>query len=213
MAQILVIEDELAVRENIVDLLEAENYKVVATENGFIGLIWASEHLPDLIISDVMMPEIDGHDILRALRQNPITATIPFIFLTALSDKNDIRSGMDLGADDYLTKPYARAELLNATASRIEKSKLISQSKPINFQENEAGLDPAGILRQQFDSAAPKIHIAIHMLKDLGSGERRNQCVELLKQNCTEELELLSQIPNIEDFLSIEEVDLLRQIM
>jgi two-component system, OmpR family, alkaline phosphatase synthesis response regulator PhoP len=211
MVQILVIEDELSVRENIVDLLEAEDYRVVTTENGFMGLIWASEHMPDLIISDVMMPEIDGHDILRALRQNPVTAAIPFIFLTALSDKNDIRHGMNLGADDYLTKPYARIDLLNAIASRIEKNKTLAQPTLHNAREAVA-VTPADVLKQQFDNAAPKIHVAIHMLKDLQPGVRRDQCVELLRQTCVEEIELLDQIPNLQDYLSLEDANLLRQL-
>lgn len=208
MVQILVIEDELAVRENIVDLLEAEDYSVITTENGFMGLIWASEHIPDLIISDVMMPEIGGHDILRALRQNPITASIPFIFLTALSDKNDIRHGMNLGADDYLTKPYARIDLLNAIAARIEKNKSLAA----DGESQNVPSSPAEILRQQFEAAAPKIQVAIHMLKDLEPGARRDQCVDLLRQTCYEEIELLNQIPNIEEFLPIEDAKLLLQL-
>jgi two-component system, OmpR family, alkaline phosphatase synthesis response regulator PhoP len=213
MSQILVIEDELAVRENIIDLLEAEDYDVSATHNGFRALMWASEHIPDLIISDVMMPEIDGHDILRALRQNPITAAIPFVFLTALSTKHDIRFGMDLGADDYLTKPYVRADLLNAVASRIKKNQQLSQLKAASFHANEVSSIPAIVLKHQFEKAEPKLQIAIHMLKDLEVGERRNQCIEILRQNCAEEIALLDQIPNIGDFLPIEEVNLLRQLM
>jgi two-component system, OmpR family, alkaline phosphatase synthesis response regulator PhoP len=211
MFQILVIEDELTVRENIVDLLEAEDYKVITTGNGFRGLVWASENIPDLIISDITMPEIDGHDILRALRQSPITAEIPFIFLSALSDKSDIRYGMNLGADDYLTKPYSRADLLNAVALRIKKYKMLSKPKLSNSKKSEVALAPNDILRQQFDNAAPKIHIAIHMLKDLKPGARRDQCIELLREFCTEEIELLNQIPNVEEFLPIEDVNLLRQ--
>jgi two-component system, OmpR family, alkaline phosphatase synthesis response regulator PhoP len=213
MFQILVIEDELSVRENIVDLLEAEDYKVITTDSGFSGLVWASENIPDLIISDVTMPEVDGHDILRALRQSPITESIPFIFLSALSDKSDIRHGMSLGADDYLTKPYSRADLLNAVALRIKKNKTLSQQLPNSFLENSASLISSNILKHRFDNAAPKIHIAIHMLKDLKPGARRDQCIQLLKEFCTEEIELLSQIPNIEEFLPIEDVNLLCQAL
>lgn len=216
MFQILVIEDELTVRENIVDLLEAEDYKVITTGNGFRGLVWASENIPDLIISDITMPEIDGHDILRALRQSSVTASIPFIFLSALSDKNDIRHGMNLGADDYLTKPYSRADLLNAVALRIKKNKMLlqrEQHKPKSFQENEASLVSSNILKQKFDNAAPKIHLAIHMLKDLKPGVRRDQCIELLREFCTEEVELLDQITNVEEFLPLEDVNLLRQAL
>jgi two-component system, OmpR family, alkaline phosphatase synthesis response regulator PhoP len=213
MTQILIIEDEINVRENLIDLLEAEDYEVVATHNGFLGLIWASEHIPDLIISDVMMPEIDGHDILQALRQNSITAKIPFIFLTALSNKNDIRFGMNLGADDYITKPYVRADLLNAVALRIQKNKNFVGQKSANFQPTDLSAIPAVILKQQFDKAAPKIHIAIHTLKDLQPGERRDQFIEILRQTCSEEIALLDQIPNIGDYLPIEDVNLLRRLV
>ncbi|MBC1241083.1 EAL domain-containing response regulator [Nostoc sp. 2RC] len=121
MPKILIIEDEESVRENILDLLEAEDFETIAAANGKIGLDLAISEVPDLILCDMMMPEIDGYQVLTALRQNPITATIPFIFLTAKSAKSDFRRGMDLGADDYITKPFTRAELLSAIMNRLEK--------------------------------------------------------------------------------------------
>lgn len=121
MPKILIIEDEESVRENILDLLEAEDFETIAAANGKIGLDLAISEVPDLILCDMMMPEIDGYQVLTALRQEPITATIPFIFLTAKSAKSDFRRGMDLGADDYITKPFTRAELLSAIMNRLEK--------------------------------------------------------------------------------------------
>ncbi|WP_017651578.1 two-component system response regulator [Fortiea contorta] len=121
MTKILVIEDEELVRENLLDLLEAENFDTIAAPNGQIGVNLAFSEFPDLILCDVMMPEIDGYRVLSTLRQDPITATIPFIFLTAKSAKSDFRQGMDMGADDYLTKPFTRAELLSAIMNRLEK--------------------------------------------------------------------------------------------
>ena len=112
MVKILVIEDELEIRSHLLELLELEGYDVVGADNGATGLLGAIEHGPDLIICDVMMPELDGYDVLRALRQEPKTVAIPFIFLTALANKGDIRQGMVLGADDYLTKPFSPRELL-----------------------------------------------------------------------------------------------------
>ncbi len=94
MTKILVIEDELFVRENIVDLLEAEEFEVFSTENGILGILWAQENIPDLVICDVMMPEINGHDVLAEMRDLPGTELTPFIFLTAMADKGDIRHGM-----------------------------------------------------------------------------------------------------------------------
>ena len=121
MPKILIIEDEEAVRENLLDMLEAEDFETLAAANGRIGLHLAISEVPDLILCDLMMPEIDGHGVLRALRQEPSTATIPFIFLTAKSAKSDFRQAMDMGADDYITKPFTRAELLSAIMNRLER--------------------------------------------------------------------------------------------
>ncbi|MEH1830536.1 MAG: EAL domain-containing response regulator [Nostoc sp.] len=121
MPKVLIIEDEEAVRENILDLLEAEDFETLAAANGRIGVHLAICEVPDLILCDMMMPEIDGYGVLTALRQDPSTATIPFIFLTAKSAKSDFRQGMDMGADDYITKPFTRSELLSAIINRLEK--------------------------------------------------------------------------------------------
>ena len=127
MKKILVIEDEPAVRANILELLELEDFYGIGAENGLIGVLWALEHLPDLIICDIMMPELDGYGVLTTLRREPLTALIPFIFLSAKADKTDLRQGMELGADDYLTKPFTGNELLNAIAARFEKQRAITQ--------------------------------------------------------------------------------------
>ena len=121
MSKILVIEDEESVRDNLLDLLEAENFKTVTAPNGKIGLEIAMSEYPDLIICDMMMPELDGYGVLKALRQEPLMSTIPFIFLTANAAKSDFRQGMNMGADDYLTKPFTRAELLTAIFNKLEK--------------------------------------------------------------------------------------------
>lgn len=124
MKNILIIEDEPLVRANILDLLSAEEFNVLAAENGATGVQLALSHQPDLIICDVMMPELDGHGVLQALRQNPVTATIPFIFLTAKVDRAALREGMSLGADDYLTKPFRSKELLQAIDRRFALERL-----------------------------------------------------------------------------------------
>lgn len=129
MKKILIIEDEPLVRANILDLLVAEEFDAIVAENGAIGVELALSHLPDLIISDVMMPELDGYGVVQALRQNPMTATIPFIFLSARVDRADLREGMSLGADDYLTKPFRPKELLKAIAIRLEKQAAIEKQQ------------------------------------------------------------------------------------
>lgn len=127
MTKILVIEDDISVRLNLVDLLYAENFNVITADNGYIGLQLAQTEIPDLIICDIMMPELDGYEVVKSLRQNPKTAIIPFIFLTAKSEKTDFRKGMELGADDYIVKPFSRTELLAAITCRLNKQTAIYQ--------------------------------------------------------------------------------------
>ncbi len=131
MAQILIIEDEDILREIIKEILTAENYQIFEAENGKQGLEIAFVNLPDLIICDVMMPEIDGYGVLAQLRQNKSTTTTPFIFLTAKASKSDQRQGMNLGADDYLTKPFTRKELLSSVSTRLGKKKAFEEESQI----------------------------------------------------------------------------------
>jgi len=124
MKKILVIEDDPNVRNNIYELLINEDFEVYTKENGKLGYEEAIRLIPDLIISDVMMPEMNGYQVIESLRKNPMTAAIPFIFLSAKADKINIRDGMNFGADDYLTKPFTADELLNAINSRLERKYL-----------------------------------------------------------------------------------------
>lgn len=122
MKKILLIEDNLEMRENTTEMLELANYEVQVAENGKIGVKLAQKIMPDLIICDIMMPELDGYGVLYILAKDPRTSTIPFIFLTAKAEKSDYRKGMNLGADDYLTKPFEEMELLEAVDIRLKKS-------------------------------------------------------------------------------------------
>jgi two-component system, sensor histidine kinase and response regulator len=124
MYKILVIEDEDSIRENIKDLLLTKNFNVVETEDGRVGIQMALEERPDLILCDVMMPEIEGYKVLEEIIHHSATNLIPFIFLTAKTTKEDLRRGMDLGADDYLTKPFTKKELLSAVNTRLAKQAL-----------------------------------------------------------------------------------------
>lgn len=128
MKKILLIEDNPGMRENTAEILELSNYKVFTAPDGKEGVRLATSERPDLIICDIMMPELDGYGVLHMLSKNPETASIPFIFLTAKSEKSDYRKGMSLGADDYLTKPFDDLELLNAVETRIRKSEQIKQA-------------------------------------------------------------------------------------
>jgi DNA-binding NarL/FixJ family response regulator len=121
MKKILVIEDEPDMRRNICALLRYNDYEPIEAGNGRQGVELAHRDKPDLILCDVMMPELDGHGVLRILQQDNDLALVPFIFLTAKADKNDLRDGMNLGADDYLTKPVANADLVRAVEARLRR--------------------------------------------------------------------------------------------
>ena len=121
MIKILVIEDEVLLRANTVQILAFEDFHTIEAENGLLGVQLAQEQLPDLILCDVMMPELDGYGVLVALRQNPLTSTIPFIFTTAKASYADLHQGMELGADDFLSKPFSADELLAAISTQLKK--------------------------------------------------------------------------------------------
>lgn len=119
--KVLIIEDNNDIRENVVEILELADYLVFAANNGKTGVSLALAHLPDIILCDIMMPELDGYGVLTLLNKHTETESIPFIFLTAKAERADMRKGMDMGADDYLTKPFDDRELLTAIDSRLKK--------------------------------------------------------------------------------------------
>lgn len=126
MNKILLIEDDVTVRENTAELLELSGYEVITASNGKQGVEKAYEHNPDIIVCDIMMPEMDGYGVLQELSKEPQTANVPFIFLSAKTEHKDIRKGMDLGADDYLTKPFEEEDLLSALESRLAKVAILN---------------------------------------------------------------------------------------
>ncbi|MEB0260578.1 MULTISPECIES: response regulator [unclassified Mucilaginibacter] len=125
--QVLIIEDNTDIRENIVEILELADFNVLQASNGKAGVDLALKNKPDIILCDIMMPDLDGYGVLYMLNKNPETATIPFIFLTAKAERVDLRKGMEMGADDYLTKPFDDIELLNAIETRLKK-KVVQES-------------------------------------------------------------------------------------
>ena len=137
MKKILLIEDNEDIRENTAEILELANYKVYSAANGKIGVQIALEQKPDLIICDVMMPELDGYGVLHLVNKNPDLIGIPFIFLTAKAERNDFRKGMEMGADDYITKPFTDIELLNAVEARFKKIDILRS----NYSADEKGVN------------------------------------------------------------------------
>jgi DNA-binding NarL/FixJ family response regulator len=139
MKKILVIEDEPEMRRNLTTILRLEKFHAVAAENGRIGVEVAKREKPDLILCDVMMPELDGYGVIAALRADPATIAVPFIFLTAKGERPDIRAGMNLGADDYLIKPVAKDELLAGIRSRLARA---AQQTTPEFHPNFTSAQP-----------------------------------------------------------------------
>jgi two-component system, sensor histidine kinase and response regulator len=145
MAKILIIEDDIGVIENLYQIFKLNNYEVFTAQNGRLGVEQAMKFMPDIIVCDIMMPEMDGYQVLKTLRSEPSTFGIPFLFLTAKAEKADQRYGMELGADDYITKPFGNSEIINAVESRLTKH----QQVKVFY---EAKLDD---LRQTITSAIP----------------------------------------------------------
>jgi DNA-binding response OmpR family regulator len=155
MRTILIIEDDLALRENTAELLELENYKVLSAPNGKVGIVMAKKNIPDIILCDIMMPEVDGYGVLEAISKDSKTQHIPFIFLSAKTEHKEIRRGMDLGADDYLTKPFEEEELISAIESRLAKAVLLSKmskkNDATNGSDDNDGIRSLNELKNFFD--------------------------------------------------------------
>lgn len=124
MEKILLIEDNEALRENTAEILTLANYEITTAENGKIGVEKAIANPPDLIVCDIMMPVLDGYGVFQIISKNPYLQHIPFIFLSAKSERTDLRKGMEMGADDYITKPFSDSELINAIRARLEKVRI-----------------------------------------------------------------------------------------
>ena len=131
MKKVLLIEDDSTLRENTAELLELEHYKVITAPNGMLGLELAKREKPDIIVCDIMMPKLDGYAVLEGLSKHKKTKFIPFIFLSAKTERQDVRKGMNLGADDYITKPFEESELLTAIESRLAKTAILKEQREI----------------------------------------------------------------------------------
>ncbi|MEN8445718.1 MAG: response regulator [Cyanobacteria bacterium J06555_13] len=213
MTKILVIEDELEIRANLLELLTLEGYDVIGADNGVTGLVGALEQSPDLILCDVMMPELNGYDVLSALRQEPSTAVVPFIFLTALADKGDMRQGMNLGADDYITKPFSCSDVIIAIKSRLEKQNVVEEHhskehrKAVDVQQrvqqfrNELNSEQAALfaeMRTQLKESLGKLSQTNQILKTLPAGEQRERSIAVLQKVCADKVKMLAKIPNFD---------------
>lgn len=180
MKKALIIEDNKDVRENTADILELADYEVFTAENGEIGVEMANQLLPDVILCDIMMPELDGYEVLQKLSKNTKTASIPFIFLTSKAEKTDMRKGMNLGADDYLTKPFSENDLLEAMESRLKKN---------DFLKREYSRTIEGV--SQFIDAASKYVDLEHLSRDYAAKTFNKKDIIFMEGNTANSLYLI----------------------
>lgn len=230
--KILIIEDEVQIRENIQQILELSGFEAYTAYDGKAGLELVKTSPPDLILCDIMMPELDGYDVLSALRQEPATASIPVIFLTAKADRVDLRRGMELGADDYLTKPFETDELLRAISARLERQTMLTQqytserqqTKKLRqeileghrkLQESQQLADVKTELLQRISqdlrNPLSNINMAIRMLEQAKSDADRSRYLEILQEECAREIELLNEIDYLQTLLTPENTKLLQR--
>ena len=225
MNKILIIEDTVDVRENIQEILELENFQTIIAKNGRVGIDLAIKECPNLIISDVMMPVIDGYQVLATLRNHPETAIIPFIFLTAQSIHKDRRQGMELGANDYLTKPFTCSELLNAVCIQLERSEKMMQhyfKRQQEYQDFDKKIKNLQTFNQTKDrifesftaelrQTVTKITVALTTVQSLPDGAIRDRHLEILRAECQQEIKMLNEVEGLHKFLTPDNVSFLKQ--
>ncbi|MGX5817849.1 response regulator [Chitinophaga lutea] len=155
-ATILVVDDHPGIRENVAEMLTLAGYQAIEAENGKQAVEMAKEQRPDLIVCDIMMPELDGYGVLHMLRKYPETEHIPFIFLTAKTDRSDFRKGMEMGADDYITKPFEDVELLTAVETRLKKQQFLQEKFAASASQDLGALlqdwQASGLLQLDLDT-------------------------------------------------------------
>lgn len=231
MNKILVIEDEAQVRENIKEILELNDFVVAVAETGMVGLQKVKETLPELIICDVMMPGMTGYQVLEKLRQDELAVGVPFVFLTAKADRGDQRQGMNLGADDYLTKPFEPQELLDAVRARLAKRSAAEQQVSSQASKNQVLTqeiskhrqkmhetkqladikdDLLGKISAELREPLSNINVAIHMLHGADTREERERYIRILKEEYAREMNLLNQVDNLRALLTPDNAKLLQ---
>jgi DNA-binding response OmpR family regulator len=224
MSSILVIEDDAETLENIEEVLELQNFRTLATNNSLTGLELAKAEAPDLVICDVGMPRLDGFEVLTELRQHIGTATIPFIFLTGMSDRNSLKRGMELGADDYLTKPFTNDELVSAVNRCLEKhTRLVEQyeakvreveqlKKQLQISQEMAELNSILLqkLSQGLRHPVSNVSIATFMLKQNLSEADFVRYVAILEEECARSTSLLNEVSGLQEYLNPSKLNLLR---
>tara|TARA_Y100000589_G_scaffold119262_1_gene113531 strand:- start:1418 stop:2062 length:645 start_codon:yes stop_codon:yes gene_type:complete len=207
MSKILIIEDEKNIRDTIMEILELNEYETAIAENGLIGIAKALQFKPDLIICDIMMPEMDGFETLKNIRAINEISNTPFVFLTAKTETRDFREGMNSGADDFLNKPFNTQELLKVIQLRIAKSNQARELfvKEINNLKNEIKLLQTSINKLSFNNShvlrAPLLKILgliNYLIEDSGKKSKMDlNALAMLKESCLELSEATEEVEKI----------------
>lgn len=226
MKKILVIEDEKSVLNNILEILESGGFKATGAKSGTLGIRLAKEQSPHLILCDIMMPEVDGYNVLNALKSETLTATIPFIFVTAKTEHDDVRHGMNLGIDDYITKPFRRMELLDTIAIRLQRQALVTQQYNVERQRVEdlhqrvqeleqLNATNSSLLKQLIEDLRQplsSINMIMHLLKDSPSAAQRDYYLATLRSEFTHQIALINQVSDLQGLLTPDNLRLLKQL-
>lgn len=224
--KILVIEDEKTTLNSILEFLLSEGFEAIGAENGREGIELAQQHLPSLIICDILMPDLDGYDVLTYLQQDPNTAAIPFIFLTATTDSSSFRLGMEMGADDYLHKPVTSAELRAAIASRLRKQEVtinnfvtVEADSQDNFDDkmeqlqnySEAQSSLFKFLLQGIKPSINQVNQEIEELKETTINTEQEEHLNNLQVEFTRLLAVVNQVSELHKILTPENTTVLSQ--
>lgn len=224
MNRILVIEDDTEILENIEEVLELQSFRALTAKDSSMGLELAKTERPDLVICDVIMPNVDGYSVLNQLRQDEETAAIPFIFLTGKSERSEVRLGMELGADDYLTKPFTNEELVRAVQSclnrqmRLERRyeaqerEIASLKAQLQTAQELAGMSNALLqkLSQGLRHPISNMTIGTHMLRQNLSQADLDRYIAILEEECASGASLLNEISSLQEYLHPSKLNLLR---
>jgi len=206
MSKILIIEDEKNIRETIKEILELNDYDIATAENGLIGVAKALQFKPDLIVCDVMMPEMDGFETLKNIRSINEISNTPFIFLTAKTEKRDFREGMNSGADDFLNKPFNTQELLKVIELRITKFKQAREeySEEINNLKGEVENLQNSINKLSYNNShvlrAPLLKILgliNYLIEESESSNYNSGALAMLKESCLELSEATEEVEKL----------------
>ncbi len=224
--KILVIEDEKTTLNSIVEFLLSEGFEAMGAENGREGIELAQKHLPSLIICDILMPDLDGYDVLTYLQQDPNTAAIPFIFLTATTDSSSFRLGMEMGADDYLRKPVTSAELRAAIASRLRKQEVTISNYVTGESDAQEDLEDKMEQLQSFSDAQSslfkfllqgikpsitQLNQELEELKETPMDSQQEEHLNNLQKEFTRLLAVVNQVSELHKILTPENTTVLSQ--